>query len=267
MKDKKIAVIGAGNMGGAIVAGLLKSGFIPVSGIMISDPSEKNLREMQNTGVFACENNSVAAQNADVVILAVKPYHIESVLQDIKACLTPGKIIVSIAAGVEICELEKMAGENISIFRVMPNTAIALQESLTCISSNSKVPEHKAFVTDMFNRLGKTIEIPEELMAAATVLSSCGIAYALRYIRAAVQGGIEIGFGAEMAQFITAQTIKGATELVLQNGRHPEAEIDKVTTPRGVTITGLNEMEHNGFSSSLIRGILASYGKIENKGK
>ncbi|MDR2910882.1 MAG: pyrroline-5-carboxylate reductase [Bacteroidales bacterium] len=267
MKYKKIAVIGVGNMGGAIVAGLLKSGFIPVSGVLISDPSEKNLRKMENIGVVACGNNSIAVQNADVVILAVKPYHIESVVKNIKAYLTPDKIVISIAAGVEICDLEKMAGENISIFRVMPNTAVALQESLTCISSNSKVSEHKAFVTDMFNKLGKTIEIPEELMAAATVLSSCGIAYALRYIRAAMQGGVEIGFGAEMAQFITAQTIKGATELILQNGCHPETEIDKVTTPRGVTITGLNEMEHNGFSSSLIQGILASYGKIENKGK
>jgi pyrroline-5-carboxylate reductase len=119
-------------------------------------------------------------------------------------------------------------------------------------------------VVELFDKLGKTVEIPEELMAAATVLSSCGIAYALRYIRAAMQGGIEIGFGAEMAQFITAQTVKGATELVLQSGNHPEREIDKVTTPRGVTITGLNEMEHKGFSSSLIQGVLASYKKIDN---
>jgi pyrroline-5-carboxylate reductase len=119
----------------------------------------------------------------------------------------------------------------------------------------------------MFDQLGKTVEIPEELMAAATVLSSCGIAYALRYIRAAMQGGIEIGFGAEMAQFITAQTVKGATELILQTGHHPEREIDKVTTPRGITITGLNEMEHMGFSSSLIRGVMASYNKIEKEKK
>ena len=132
-----------------------------------------------------------------------------------------------------------MAGENIPIFRVMPNTAIALQESLTCISANGKHESYKKYVFDLFNKLGKTVEIPEELMAAATVLSSCGIAYALRYIRAAMQGGIEIGFGAEMAQFITAQTVKGATELILQTGHHPEREIDKVTTPRGITITGL----------------------------
>ncbi len=265
MKDKQIAVIGAGNMGRAIVAGLVKSGFVPASGILIADPDKNNLGKIQSTGALVCENNSVAAQQADVVILAVKPYHIESVLYEIKDCLTPDKIVISIAAGVEIVAMERIMGEEISIFRVMPNTAIALQESLTCISSNSEVPEHRAYVADMFNQLGKTIEIPERLMSAATVLSSCGIAYALRYMRAAVQGGIEIGFGAEMAQLITTQTVKGATELLLQNGGHPETEIDKVTTPGGITITGLNEMENNGFSAALVQGILAAYGKMENR--
>ncbi|MBQ0721735.1 MAG: pyrroline-5-carboxylate reductase, partial [Gammaproteobacteria bacterium] len=173
------------------------------------------------------------------------------------------KIFISIVAGVGIEDLGEMAGADIPIFRIMPNTAIALQESLTCISANSNTEAHREYVVNLFNQLGKTIEIQEELMAAATVLSSCGIAYALRYIRAAMQGGVEIGFGAEMAQFITAQTVKGATELILQSGNHPEREIDKVTTPMGVTITGLNEMEHKGFSSSLIQGLMASYNKMQ----
>ncbi len=265
--NKKIAVIGVGNMGGAIVVGLLKSDFLPASDIFISDRKERVLEEMQRNGVHVCSNNCEAAKNADVIIVAVKPYHIEHVIGEIKSELNPDKILISIVAGVGIGDLGKMAGNEIPIFRVMPNTAIALQESLTCISSNGNTDPHKQYVMDLFNKLGKTIEIPEELMAAATVLSSCGIAYALRYIRAAMQGGIEIGFGAEMAQFITAQTVKGATELILQTGHHPEREIDKVTTPRGITITGLNEMEHKGFSSSLIQGVLASYKKIENTEK
>lgn len=267
MKNRKIAVIGVGNMGSAIVTGLLKSGFVPASGIFVSDTSEKNLKEMKTAGAVACKNNNIAVQKAGTVIIAVKPHYIESVIENIKNDLTPGKILISIAAGVEINELERMAGENIPIFRAMPNTAIAMQESLTCISLNSKASEHKAFVTEMFNNLGKTVEIPETLMAAATVLSSCGIAYALRYIRASIQGGIETGFSAETAQFITAQTIKGAAELILQTGSHPEIEIDKVTTPGGITITGLNEMEHNGFSSSIIHGIMAAYNKIGNSVK
>jgi pyrroline-5-carboxylate reductase len=263
MEKKKIGIIGVGNMGGAIVVGLLKSGFNIASDIFVSDRKDNVLAEMKELGVNASDDNLLTAQQADVIILAVKPYHIEHVLEEIKPALGPDKILISIVAGVGINELGTIAGENIPIFRVMPNTAIALQESLTCISSNGNTTEHRDYVIELFNNLGKTIEIPEELMAAATVLSSCGIAYALRYIRAAMQGGIEIGFGAEMAQFITAQTVKGATELVLQTGHHPEREIDKVTTPRGVTITGLNEMEHKGFSSSLIQGVLASYKKIE----
>jgi pyrroline-5-carboxylate reductase len=263
MNDKKIAVIGAGNMGGAIVLGLLKSGFVDASDIFISDRKESVLKDMKERGVHVSEDNLETTRGADVVIVAVKPYHIEHVLKEIKPALSPEKILISIVAGVGIDELDKMAGNDIPIFRVMPNTAIALQESLTCISANGNSDVHKNYVVELFDKLGKTVEIPEELMASATVLSSCGIAFALRYIRAAMQGGIEIGFGAEMAQFITAQTVKGATELVLQTGHHPEREIDKVTTPRGVTITGLNEMEHKGFSSSLIQGLLASFKKIE----
>lgn len=264
MKTKKITIIGVGNMGGAIAAGLLKSGFVPASEISVSDRKEASLANLKALGVNTFTDNIEATKNADVVIVAVKPYHIEGVLKEIKPLLSPQKILISIVAGVGIEALGEMAGTEIPIFRVMPNTAIALQESLTCISANGNTEEHRQYVVDLFNKLGKTVEISEELMAAATVLSSCGIAYALRYIRAAMQGGIEIGFGAEMAQFITAQTVKGATELLLQSGHHPEREIDKVTTPMGITITGLNEMEHKGFSSSLIQGLMASYKKIGN---
>ncbi len=262
MNNKKIAIIGVGNMGGAIAIGLVKSGFVPASNISVSDRKESTLAKLAELGVSTFTDNLEAAKNAEVVIVAVKPYHIEGVLKEIKGALSAEKILISIVSGVGMNELAEMAGTDIPIFRVMPNTAIALRESLTCISANGNTAPHKDFVVEMFNNMGKTVEIPEELMAAATVLSSCGIAYALRYIRAAMQGGIEIGFGAEMAQFITAQTVKGATELLLQSGHHPEREIDKVTTPMGVTITGLNEMEHKGFSASLIQGVLASYKKI-----
>lgn len=265
MKNKKIAIIGAGNMGGAIINGLIKSGFLHASDIYASDKKKSILEELTKLGVNVFENNLDTVKEADVVILAVKPYHCKNVLQEIKPALTKGKILISIVAGVGIEQLEEEVSGDVAIFRAMPNTAISLQESLTCVSANGNIGGHKDYVFEMFDRLGKTIMIQEELMAAATVLSSCGIAFALRYIRAAMQGGIEIGFGAEMAQFITAQTVKGATELVLQTGHHPEREIDKVTTPMGVTITGLNEMEHKGFSSSLIQGLMASYKKIDNK--
>jgi pyrroline-5-carboxylate reductase len=117
-------------------------------------------------------------------------------------------------------------------------------------------------VEELFSTVGKVVVIEEKLMDAATVLGACGTAYAMRYIRANIQGGIEIGFDAKTASLIAAQTVKGAAELLLQKGSHPEQEIDKVTTPKGCTIAGLNEMEHQGFSSSLIKGIATSYDKI-----
>ena len=263
MNNKKIAIIGIGNMGGSIVKGLVKSNFISPTDIYVSDRKQTSLDKMKDLGVISLQSNEEAVRNADVVIVAVKPYHIEGVLNEIKPVLTEDKIILSIVAGVSLKVLEEMVGKKIPIVRVMPNTAIAIQESLTCISFNGNTEAYKDYIFDLFNALGETVEINEDLMAAATALSSCGIAYALRYIRAAMQGGIEIGFSAEKAQFITAQTVKGAAELILQSGNHPEREIDKVTTPMGVTITGLNEMEHKGFSSSLIQGIMASYKKIK----
>jgi len=216
MENKKIGIIGVGNMGGAIAVGLVKSGFVNTADIFVADRKESTLKKMKALGVNTSQDNLDAVRTTNVVIVAVKPYHIEGVINEIKDELSPDKIFISIVAGVGIDDLGAMAGNEIPIFRVMPNTAIALQESLTCISANGNTKLYKEYVVELFDKLGKTVEIPEELMAAATVLSSCGIAYALRYIRAAMQGGIEIGFSAELAQTITAQTVKGATELVWQ---------------------------------------------------
>ncbi|NQU86471.1 MAG: NAD(P)-binding domain-containing protein, partial [Mariniphaga sp.] len=172
MENKKIAIIGAGNMGGAIVNGLLKSEFIAASEIFVSDPKISIIKDWQYKGVNTSDQNLEVVKNADVIILAVKPYHFKTVIQEIKPLLTSEKILISIVAGVGIEQLEKEAGANIPIFRAMPNTAISLQESLTCISSNGNTDLHKEYVIGMFDNLGKTVVINEELMAAATVLSS-----------------------------------------------------------------------------------------------
>lgn len=160
-------------------------------------------------------------------------------------------------------QMENTVGTEIPILRAMPNTAIAIRESMTCMCLNSAAKDLKDPVKDLFDNLGLTVIIDEELMDAATVLGACGIAFALRYIRASSQGGIQTGFDAKTSQLISAQTVKGAAGLLLKNGNHPEHEIDKVTTPQGCTIEGLNEMEHSGFSSSLIKGIRASFRKIK----
>jgi pyrroline-5-carboxylate reductase len=147
----------------------------------------------------------------------------------------------------------------------MPNTGVAIQESMSCISAHNASDEQTEIVRNIFSQMGQVLFIAEEHMPAATALAGCGIAFALRFIRATIQAGVEIGFSSEDAKIMAAQITKGAAELILQNNSHPEAEIDKVTTPKGITITGLNEMEHSGFSSSIIKGLLASYNKIERK--
>lgn len=261
--NKKIAIIGGGNLGTAIAEGLIISGFVLPGQITITRRNIQTLNSFKDQGVAITSDNIQAVRFADVVILAVKPFQVQDVLNEIKDELNVSKhLLVSVMTGVYIKDIHSIVAKPLPVFRAMPNTAIAIRESITCIAHEHAKQEDLAFVHELFDQLGKTITIDEKLMDAATVLGACGTAYAMRYIRANIQGGIEIGFSAATASLIAAQTVKGAAELLLKHNSHPEQEIDKVTTPKGCTIAGLNEMEHQGFSSSLIKGLIASYKKI-----
>jgi pyrroline-5-carboxylate reductase len=263
MREKKIAIIGGGNLGAAIAEGLIKSQFIAPQNITVTRRNVEAIHHLKALGINITQDNDAAIQASDVVIVALKPYNVKEVLGGLKSNFDPTRhIVISVVTGIYIRDLSATIGNEVPLFRAMPNTAIAIQESVTCLCHQSAGPEQVKYVTDLFDQLGITIPIDEKLMDAATVLGACGIAYALRFIRAATQGGIEIGFDARTANLIAAQTVKGSAELLLKLNRHPEEEIDKVTTPKGCTIAGLNEMEHQGFSSSLIKGICASYNKI-----
>ncbi len=263
--ENNIAIIGGGNLGTAIAEGLIASGFIQASQITITKRNLSTNQHLADKGVHISTDNANAIKNAQYILLAVKPFQIKEILESLKPNLSVAQhTIISVATGVWIKDLETIVSNQFPIIRAMPNTAIAIQESMTCICSNQLGQGKIEFVTDLFNQLGKSIVIDEKLMDAATVLGACGTAYALRFIRANIQGGIEIGFNATQAALIAAQTAKGAADLLLTKNTHPEQEIDKVTTPMGCTIAGLNEMEHQGFSSSLIRGLTASFKKIKN---
>ena len=258
----KIAIIGGGNLGSAIAAGLLKSNFCAAENITVTKRNIATLHSLQQKGInVQTENAKVVAEN-DVVILAIKPFQIKEILEEIKESITPKHLLISVVTGISLEEIKSIVGNEVSVVRSMPNTAIAIQESITCLSSGNINADQLKFTEQLFSALGKTVVIDEKLMNAATVLGACGTAYAMRYIRASVQGGIEIGFDAATASLIAAQTVKGAAELLLTTNTHPEQEIDKVTTPKGCTIAGLNEMEHQGFSSAVIKGIAASFYKI-----
>jgi len=263
MKNSKIAIIGGGNLGAAIAEGLIKSKFVAAGNITVTRRNVEALQPLKTLGVNITSDNAAAIRNSDVIIVALKPYNVREVLGGLKENFKPAKhIVISVVTGVLIKDLAEIIDNGVPLFRAMPNTAIAIQESVTCLCQQGASDAQVEYVTDLFSQLGVSISIDEKLMDAATVLGACGIAYALRFIRASTQGGIQIGFDAKTANLIAAQTVKGAAELLLKLNRHPEEEIDKVTTPKGCTIAGLNEMEHQGFSSSLIKGIVVSYDKI-----
>lgn len=259
--DKTIAIIGGGNLGQAIASGLLSQGFSP-SNLTITRQKVELLHAFKEQHVNVISDNVEAVKNSEIVIIAVKPYQIAAVLKDVSSEFSKGKLLISAVSDFTIESILNELVEKPTVFRVMPNTASSVNESMTCIATNNASESDTETVKTIFNALGSTIVINEHLMAAATVLGACGIAYVLRFIRGMIQGGIEIGFDAKTATQIATQTVKGASELLLQKGNHPEAEIDKVTTPKGCTIAGLNEMEHQGFSSALIKGIKTSYGNI-----
>jgi len=261
-KNERLGIIGGGNLGISIAEGLLIAQYIQPSDLIITRRKISLLDGFKQQGVITSTDNADAVNNARVVILAVKPKQVAEVLAPLKAHWQAGQVLVSVVTGATIAELQALVGPEVTVMRAMPNTAIAIRESMTCIAAKNAPAAQVQEITNLFNQLGKAVVIDEELMEASTVLGACGIAYALRFVRAATQGGIEIGFDSNTALLIASQTAKGAAALLLENGQHPEREIDKVTTPQGCTIVGLNEMEHNGFSSALVKGIIASHKKI-----
>lgn len=260
----KITIIGAGNMGGAIARGLTYGNMIKAENITVTAATSKSLDIMKefNPAIHTTTDNRQAIKDADIIMIAVKPWLIDHIAGELKPVIDIRKqIIVSIVAGVpfsHLTDLFKDKNTTPSLYRVIPNTAISIRESMTAIAAFNTTEEQDKLITDIFNELGKSVLIEERLMTAATALCSCGTAFALRYIRAAMEGGIELGLYAEQAREIVAQTVKGAAGLLLQNKTHPEAEIDKVTTPGGITIKGLNEMEEAGFTTAVIKGLKAA---------
>lgn len=265
----RITIIGSGNMGGAIALGLAKGTIVKASDITCTARSEETLARLKaaNAALNVTTDNRAAVRTADWVILAVKPWLVESVIREIRPALDlERQVILSVAAGITLAQLEEFLSKrrideeliDPRIIRVMPNTAIAVGSSMTFICEQRARQEEIDLALRLFNELGHAMLIEEKQMDAAMALASCGIAYALRYIRAAMAGGVELGIRPREAQEIVSYTVKGAADLLLANGSHPETEIDKVTTPGGITIKGLNEMEAAGFTSAVIRGLKAS---------
>ena len=248
-------------MGGAIVEGLINGNHVERANICVSDASRHAVERFADSGVNITTENHVAAMGGDIVMVVVKPWLVEQVLHQIKGVLNYDKQqLVVVAAGIKSSQLKEWMqkdGQLPTMFLAIPNIAIAHGASMTFLVTVEAKPQQTEQMKDLFDTMGQTIVTEEKLLAAGTTLASCGIAYAMRYVRAASEGGVELGFKADQAKDIVLQTMEGAVKLLQTTGLHPEAAIDLVTTPGGVTIKGLNEMEHNGFTSAVIRGLKA----------
>ena len=258
-EDRRIAVLGGGNIGRALARGWARSGVRRPEEITVTRRQVDRLETMAAEGFRVTGDNRAAVSSARTVVLAVQPQQVVELLEEIRPALDPGRhLLVSVVSDVTVGDLQGRLGAPVQVVRAMPNTAIAIGESMTCLAAAEGAGEALAEARELFDAVGETLVIREDLMVAATALVACGVAFFLRAIRAASQGGIEIGFHPEDALALAAQTARGAAGLLQREGGHPESEVDKVTTPRGCTIAGLNEMEHQGFSSALIKGITVS---------
>ncbi|MGB6269241.1 MAG: pyrroline-5-carboxylate reductase [Olleya sp.] len=259
----KTAIIGTGNLGKSIAKGLITNNAITT--LYLTKRNLEGIQEFEGyKNVYLTTDNTEAVKQSDILIFAVQPAHFEKILNEVKPYLTEKHVLISTITGFSISKIEGVVGENQFIIRAMPNTAIAVGKSMTCLCSNLQGEKRIKIAQAIFNRLGHSLVIPEMQMQAATVVCASGIAFWMRLIRATTQAAIQLGFDAKEAQELAMYTSEGAANLLITNGDHPEEEIDRVTTPKGCTIEGLNEMEHKGLSSSLIQGMVASFNKINN---
>lgn len=249
-------------MGGAMADGFIKSGAVKPADISVANPTAQKLEHFALQGASVTTDNKTAAEGADIVIIAVKPWLVEQVVNELKPLLNyTRQTIITVAAGISGSQFTAWLKKDDAVpqtFIVIPNTAIAVLASMTFIVPVNATADTTTTIKALFDNVGQTMVTDERHLSAGMTLASCGIAYAMRYVRAAAEGGVELGFKADMAKDIVLQTMKGAVELLQANGNHPEAEIDKVCTPGGLTIRGLNEMEHAGFTSAVIRGLKAA---------
>jgi len=252
-----IALLGTGNIGIALARGIRRAELYPAKNILLTRRHPEPLAEFEQEGFAVGTDNRAALEQADVIVIAVQPQQLDALLEQIAPAVDVQRhVFISVVSGASCAEIRARLGGQAVVGRAMPNVAIALGQSMTCIAAEDEAAREAA--TRVFDSVGTTMVIDEEQMVPATALCACGIAFFLRAIRAAAQGGIEIGFHPEDAIAMAGQTALGAAALTLESGHHPERAIDTVTTPRGCTIAGLNELEHRGLSSAMIKGILTA---------
>lgn len=263
---RRIAVLGCGNLGTAIARGIVAAKIASAQDVVLTKRTHASLAPFKNEGFSVTVDVTEAVKDCKILIIGVLPNYVYPLLDQIKSHVTDEHLIISVVSGFEIADIKRrLESDTVSVVRAMPNTAIAQRESMTCIAGEDRNSGCVTVTKEIFDALGTTMVVDEPQIIPATAICACGIAFFCRAIRAASQAGTEIGFHSDEAIKLAAQTAKGAATMLLATGLHPELAIDKVTTPLGCTITGLNTMEHNGYSSAIIKGIVGAAEKADKQ--
>ncbi len=258
LRDKKLAVIGAGKLGETLINGLLEAGVIESANLIVTAGHQSRLDHLKEKfGVAGTLSNPLAAESADIILLAVKPQTVPHVLSEIGSVLGPSQILISVAASVSTAFIEKHIGAKIPVIRAMPNTPCLLKKGMTGIAAGSGASsEHLEIARFIFDSVGRTVVADEKHMDAITGLSASGPAFIYIIIEALAEAGVKVGLPRDMATLLAAQTVVGAGSMVLETGEHPAKLKDSVTTPAGCTIDGILELEDGGLRVTLIKAVV-----------
>ena len=268
--NKKLAVLGAGKMGGALAAGIVRGGAIASRDIAIYDAQPSKAAELaaEIGGARAATSAADAVNGADIILLAVKPQVVAPVLKDLGHQLTTNHLVISIAAGVQIATMEALVPAGVPIIRVMPNTPALVGAGASSLTAGtSATAEHIALAETLLRVVGVTVVVDEKLVDAVTGLSGSGPAYVYMIIEALTDGGVNAGLPRDIARKLAAQTVYGGAKMVLDTGAHTGQLKDDVTTPGGTTITALASLERAGVRGALIDAVLAATNRSKEMGK
>lgn len=268
VRDKRVGFVGGGNMGEALVRGLTKTGLMPVGHLLMADVRADRLEELKRLyGIVVIADNVTLVRRADVVILAVKPQILGEVLDEI-APATPGKLLISVAAGVSTSEIRRHLPPGTRMIRVMPNTpALVLQGAAAIARGKGLGPDDLATAQEIFGAVGRAVVLDEEAMDAVTGLSGSGPAYVAIVIEALADGGVRMGLDRTTAMTLATQTVLGAAQLLSETGMHPGALKDMVSSPGGTTIAGVHALEAAGFRAALIAAVEAAARRSKELGE
>jgi pyrroline-5-carboxylate reductase len=256
----RVAVLGAGKMGGILVKAFIDSGLVPAASVVATVAHDARSKSLSTQlGISVTTDNLAAAKTADIILLGVKPLQVAALVREIAPALTLQKLVISFAASVRIAAIEQAAGTEAAVVRAMPNTPAALGAGVTAICRGTHVSDEQlALAQHLFNTVGRTVIVDEKHMDAVTGLSGSGPAFLYIIIEALAEAGVNVGLPRDIATQLAAQTAYGAAKMVLETGAHPALLKDEVTTPAGCTVDGILELEEGGLRVTLIKAVKRS---------